>query len=414
MRRALLRMGRRDARASALAAAGIWAVHPLLSEAVMGVVQRDEILASLFLLLTLLELDRGRLRLSFVACLLGVASKEIAVAAPLLALLYDRAFLAGSFRRAWRERRRYYLALASTWMPLGVLMATSRHRDNTVGFGLGVSPWSYLLTEARAIAHYLRLGAWPRPLVIDYGTELAPNLGAVWPEGLLVLALLGLTAWALVRRPALGFLGAAFFAVLAPSSSFVPLVTQPVAEHRMYLPLASLIVLLIAGAGSWAGKRLLPAWAAAAALLALATAGRVGDYRAELPLWEGALAASPRNDRAWLNLGTLWSHRGRGDQAIACYRQALALDPGQADTHFDLAAELDRAGLLGEAIPEYREAERLDPERPNAPYYLGLALARSGRLADAVAPLERAAALRPGSAAAGRALAEVRAALGRP
>jgi tetratricopeptide (TPR) repeat protein len=293
-------------------------------------------------------------------------------------------------------------------------MASSRHRYHTVGFGLGVGPGSYLLTQARAIALYLRLGLWPRPLVIDYGTALVPSLGAVWPQGLLVLALLGLTAWALVRRPALGFLGGAFFAILAPSSSFIPLVTQPIAEHRMYLPLAAVVVLAFAGLQAWGGRRSLLLCPAAAGLLAFATARRVADYRAEVPLWQEALAVNPRNDRAWLDLGTLWSHRGRGEEAIACFRRALALDPGQADAHFDLAAECDRAGRLGEAIPQYREAERLDPARPNAPYYLGLALARSGRLDEALEQLSRAAALRPDSAAARRALAQVRAALGRP
>ncbi|HEX3730340.1 MAG TPA: hypothetical protein VHV47_11090, partial [Opitutaceae bacterium] len=54
MRRTLRRRGAAHAGAAALAAAGIWAVHPLLTESVMGVIQRNEILASLCLLLTLL------------------------------------------------------------------------------------------------------------------------------------------------------------------------------------------------------------------------------------------------------------------------------------------------------------------------------------------------------------------------
>ena len=38
------------------------------------------------------------------ACLLGMATKEVMVTAPLVVLLYDRTFLAGSFREAWRRR----------------------------------------------------------------------------------------------------------------------------------------------------------------------------------------------------------------------------------------------------------------------------------------------------------------------
>lgn len=181
-------------------------------------------------------------------------------------------------------RRRGGARPAATWLLLAALMLTSRHRDNTVGFGLGVGPGAYLLTQARAIALYLRLCLWPHPLVIDYGTALVSGLGAMWPQGLLVLALLGAAAWALVRRPALGFLGGAFFAVLAPSSSFIPLVTQPIAEHRMYLPLAAAVVLAVLGLESLAGNRSLWLWPAAAGLLAFATSRRVADYRAEIPL----------------------------------------------------------------------------------------------------------------------------------
>ena len=49
------------------------------------------------------------------ACALGMGSKEVMVSAPLLVLLYDRTFIAGSFREALRRRWGLYLALAATW-----------------------------------------------------------------------------------------------------------------------------------------------------------------------------------------------------------------------------------------------------------------------------------------------------------
>ena len=48
------------------------------------------------------------------ACLLGMATKEVMVSAPLVVLLYDRTFLAGSFREAWRQA-------------LGILPGLGRH-----------------------------------------------------------------------------------------------------------------------------------------------------------------------------------------------------------------------------------------------------------------------------------------------
>jgi hypothetical protein len=139
------------------------------------------------------------------------------------------------------------LALASTWLVLIFLVITAHGRGGTAGLGNGISPWSYALTQCVAIVHYLRLCLLPWPLVFDYGTALAHGVAAVLPCALVVLGLVAATAWALVWRPALGFLGAAFFAILAPSSSFVPVATQTMAEHRMYLPLAPVAVLVVLG-----------------------------------------------------------------------------------------------------------------------------------------------------------------------
>jgi protein O-mannosyl-transferase len=65
-----------------------------------------------------------------------MATKEVMVTAPVVLLLYDRTFLAGTFRQSLAARWRLYLALAGTWLVLAwVLVATSFHADTT---GLGV------------------------------------------------------------------------------------------------------------------------------------------------------------------------------------------------------------------------------------------------------------------------------------
>jgi len=64
-----------------------------------------------------------------------------------------------------------------------------------------------------------------------------------------VLGVLGvrLGGWiyALWRNPRFWFLAAGFFVILSPSSSVVPLVSQTIAEHRMYLPLAAVVTLAV-------------------------------------------------------------------------------------------------------------------------------------------------------------------------
>jgi len=397
----------------ALAIALLWTVHPLLTEAVTGVIQRDEILGSLFYLLTLycfvrateLPAAPGWPAGAVAACACGMASKEIMVSAPLAVLLYDRTFVAGTFRAAWRRRRGLYLALAATWLVLAGCMLGSAQRGGTAGFGLGVSSWDYLLTQCHAIALYLKLSLWPHPLVIDYGTDLVTRLADVALPALALLLLAAGTVIAIARRSAWGFLGAGFLAILAPSSSVVPLVTQPIAEHRMYLPLAAVVAALVVGLHGLAGRRSLLVWPAAAVGLGALTIQRNADYQSEVVLTQGALAANPRNDRAYLNLGTFASRAGKTAEAIAYYRAALKLNPNAPDTHFNLAAVLEKNGEAAAALEEYRAAARLGPGLPEERYRLGLALARAGQLDAAIVEFDAARRLQPTAAAVRRDLA---------
>ena len=84
---------------------------------------------------------------------MGMACKEVMVSAPLMVLLYDRTFVAGSFCAAWRDRRGFYLGLAATWVLLFALVAsTGGNRGGTMGFDVGTEWISYWLAQFAAIA----------------------------------------------------------------------------------------------------------------------------------------------------------------------------------------------------------------------------------------------------------------------
>jgi len=388
----------------AFAAAALWALHPLQTESVTNIAQRTESLCGLFYLLTLYACARAAeapaLRrwpvLAFTACLLGMGTKEVMATAPLLALLYDRTFLAGSFAGAWRARRGLHLALAATWLLLAWLVfAGGGTRGTSAGLGLGVSAWSYLLTQAEAVILYLRLAVWPHPLVLDYGTAVATSVAEVWLEGLTVLALLGTTAWALVRRPVAGFCGAWFFVILAPSSSFIPLVSQTMAEHRMYLPLAAITVPAVALAWRYLGARTwLLALAAGAACLAL-TVARNQDYRTAFSIWSDTVNRWPTSARARLNLGVELQRLGQRKEAIRQFERAATLQPDYALAHYHWGVVLLEDGRATEAVARLENAVRLAPANADAQLALGNALVRAGRSADALAPYARSLELQP-------------------
>ncbi len=391
------------ATALAFTIAMLWTVHPLQTESVTCVIQRTELLGGLFYLLTLYCFIRaanaGASRswqvVCVASCLLGMASKEIMVSAPLMVWLYDRTFVAGSFRAAWRQRPRLYLALGSTWLLLAYLVLGSGGRNGTAGLGLGVTSWEYALTQCHAIALYLRLAFWPHPLVLDYGTYVVRSLGEVWWQATVLLALLGLTIWALIRKPPRGFLGVWFFAILAPSSSVMPVVSQTMAEHRMYLPLAAVIVLVVLGLYSLAGRRSLAILAVLVVALGLVTVRRNQVYRSVESVWSDTVARCPSNVRAYLSLGRTFAEAGRTTEAIAEFEAAFKLRPDYAEAHTDLGDILSKAGRTEEAFQHLTAALRLKPDSAEAHLNLGTALDRIGRTPEAISQYELALRLKP-------------------
>ena len=263
--------------------------------------------------------------------------------APIVVLLYDRTFLSGSFREAFRRRGALYLGLAATWAVFGAIMLLYKG-SGAAGFGIStVTPWRYALTQPGVILYYLRLSFWPQPLCLDYSWPFATTFRQVAPEAIALAALLAATAWAVVRRPALGFLGAWFFLILAPTSSVMP-INDACFEHRMYLSLAAVVAGAVIAAyalirrlarhigalGPFGDDRGVVLALAVAVALGCATFRRNADYRTEVSIWEDTTRKRPDNPRAWCNLGEAYVNASRYDEAIRACDKALDLEPDYA------------------------------------------------------------------------------------
>jgi len=387
----------------ALATAVLWLVHPLQTESVTYLSQRAESLMGLFYLLTLYGFIRGTespgagrwFAVSITACVLGMATKEVMVSAPLMVLLYDRTFVAGSFREAWRRRRSLYLALAGTWILLGYLVATAGGRGGTAGFGVRILWWQYALTQTCAIIHYLWLSVWPHPLVFDYGTDGVTDAWQVAAGTVLVAGLVTGTAISLWRWPVIGFVACWFLAILAPSSSILPVATQTMAEHRMYLPLAAVVVLGVLGIHELVGRRTVAVAVVVALTLGVLTWRRNEDYRSDADIWADTVAKRPDNPRAQEHLGVALGQTGRLPQAVEHLEQALRAEPDYAEAHCNLGAILGQTGRLSQAVEHLEHALRVEPEYAEAHYNLGIALVQMGKIDDAIGQYEQAVRIRP-------------------
>jgi len=408
----------------ALAVALLWVVHPLQTQSVTYSIQRAESLMGLFYLLTLYCVVRGATTpergfvwyvAAVAACAAGMGSKAVMITAPIAVWLFDSLLVARSFREAARRRWVLYVGLLATWVVLwhvgtlkGVFVQDPGARAH-VGFGYkGVTPVDYLATQAGVLLHYLRLSFWPHPLCLDYQWPVATSATEIVPAGLVIVALLATTLWALVRRRAVGFVGLWFFLVLAPTSSFIP-VKDLAFEHRMYLPLAAVIVLAVVAVwrvsrsvldrGRLSSRTLRRAQGVLvtvlAVLLGAATISRNHDYRSEEAMWLDVVQKRPRNARAWSAVGVAILRDGREQEALPPLQKAADLDPHLAIARLNLGKALTRLRRYPEAIPHYEAGLAIEPAKPHAINSLANAYWQTGQHAKAWEAYRRAIRLDP-------------------
>lgn len=391
---------------TAFAVALVWVVHPLNTASVTYIVQRVESLMSLFFLLTLYCAIRASsavasgvsrkiwTSLSILACALGMGTKEVMVGAPLVVLAWDWLFL-GPRRPRWG----LVAALASTWIVLAFLVYHER-RGPSVALD-AQTVWRYLLTQADVITHYLRLAFMPTDLVFLYTWPLTTSVAAVVLPVLFISALLALTVFGLARRHPAAFAGATFFIILAPTSSVLPIVTEVAAEHRMYLPLAAVIALLVpllwdqisifypggnrkfradpgggnAGGGG-AARAAVVGVLVLATLLGLATRARNRVYADDELLWADTVAKQPGNERARVAYGSVLAMKGKVPEAAAEFQAAVALDDADPVAHARLGSALAAQGQFDTAIGHLERALALRPDDVEAHRTLGQIYAR--------------------------------------
>ena len=394
----------------------LWAIHPLQTESVTYMTQRFESLMGCFSLVCVYCAIRagdsshpGRWAfLSALSCFLALGSKEVAVSIPILILLFDRAFMAGSFKEAWHRRRLLYLGLLLAWGCFGWIQLQAQGRAPWAGFGLEMPWWRYALSQPGVILHYLRLVAWPDPLCIDYMWLPAKTLNRVLPGALVIGGLLLGTGYSLIRKPGLGFLGASFFLILAPTSSIMPLADLAV-EHRMYLPLAPVIAGLVLGSYHLArvlhDRNWMP-WPIARfviiALVAMTLASLGGltylrntDYRSALNIWGDTVQKVPNNPRAHLNYGSALKKEGYIDDAIKEYKKAIELAPRIPMGYTNLGAIYGERGEIDESLNYLNKAIILSPENPQYLSNLGLVLLKIQLYDNSLSYFEKAVQVSP-------------------
>jgi hypothetical protein len=380
----------------ALLAGLIFVSHPVQTEAVTYVWQRVESLAAFFYLWSLTSYVKSRLEedakpqsskvnplLYYVAsCVLAYMSamtKEIAVTLPATIILYEIVFI-GNFTK----RFKHLIIKAMPFLCLLIITPIMAQKSGVVTQNLlyeSPPTWSYMLTQTRVIAAYLRLLVWPVEQNLDYDFPLSQSL--LEPEVLLSVSLIMLIVilGLLVYRssPLITFGTMWFFITLSPTSSVIPL-PDLIFEHRLYLPLVGFVFVLIGLVAAFRQhwKSLGMLMIVALLFFSAGTYYRNRVWQNGLTLWQDTVRKSPRKARPRVNLAMSYVNVGEYDKAVDELLRAVVLKPDYASAHENLGVAYFHKGAYQLSIEVFRKAIALDSSQASTYYALGEAYMRVG------------------------------------
>lgn len=377
----------------AWAVAALFAVHPVHAEAVVWVIGRKDLLATLFYLGTALawlcawqEPAATRWRWYGIALLLfaaGLLCKSIGITLPIALLLH-----------AWWQNGR--LTLSDGWRVAPFFL---------VAFGIGIGDMRYyeevidvdytFIERAQIAAHslwfYLGKLLWPvdlMPVYPHWRVDVAAVVPWLYALGALALAV---AAWLLRHNiPRGGFAGAGFFVLtLSPTLGLVPFGYMQfafVANRYQYLADVGAIAVVVGA-------------------VALAFRARAGTMR-----WLAVAVASA----LLVVLGVhSWRYAGIYQDDIVFFRHVVASNPQARDAHYNLGSALFRAGEREEGLALTQASLALRPGSMKAQYGAGMMLHQLGRSEEALGHLRSALDINANNAIVQHATGEVLMALGR-
>ena len=384
-----------SSRSVAFACALVFGVHPINTETVNFISARNNLLAFLFLGLSLsqfsIALARRSLARAWAAALMwlgALLSKESAGAGLALFVAFA-AFPLGESRPSKRLRALALLPLAVT-TGVYLVLRTFALGGSSPAEGLGLGHLADVVRiNFEAIPGYLGLFFWPRDLTVFHELSgIAPAAArGLWLAWGAIAAVL---AWLVIRRTTATTAGLIWLGVnFLPIANLVPIPSAPMAERYLYLPVAGLCLVVgdrAARAWLWSGRsRLMSAsFLAVIGLLSTVTILRNQDWRDNLTLFRSSVSSDPRSPRALYNLGVASAEAGDLDGARLAWERALAVDPDDPMTVAQLGTIAAKSGDFAKAEMLYRKAGLLSPGAAIVHYNLGRLLEMTGRLRESL------------------------------
>jgi protein O-mannosyl-transferase len=371
---------------AATSAGLLFALHPVHTEAVVGIVNRAELLAAFFILLgalAILRLRRWRMILIPAIYALALLSKEngatlwsVAIAYHLAA--YASARLGGSMRLHRKDLLLHvgfavvlglYLLLRSHAV-VGLLAGELSAADNPM---VGAGSLARLFTPFKVFGEYFRLQVAPSGLTIDYSLNHLPAATSLldftaWVGVAAAAAMLVLLVVSCRAHFSLAFSLLAFFGTYVVVSNTLFLSTIIMAERLIYLPSAFFLLALVLVAvqvsvsGGTSIRRFLGIGAMVVTILfGTGTFLRNRDWLTPHSLYSAAVASAPQSAKSRHLLGNELAKQGQLESAAEHLLAGAAIDPTNFVLRTNTARTLGKLGRYAEALPHLKAALAAHP-----------------------------------------------------
>lgn len=397
LRGLLRRAGARAAPAQAWVAAALFALHPVLVEAVQVPSYREDLLfvLGLLILLAAANCPRGAVRwpMQVAGLLVAIGSKESVVVVPALLV-----WIGACFATERKPARGWWIlvaasALAVTGYACLAYAARPLQAAGGVWNGLALRWPENLWTAPWLWLRYIALLLVPWPLVADRAVDAVASPASIrFCAGMAGLLVAAGAAIAARRRAPLAALGLGWMLLaFVPVSNLVPLYNPMADRYAYFLVPGFAMVAAWLTVGRERTRRAVPILLAMlCSAYVLLIQMRLDDWRSDRGLWEATARAEPRSARAQAWLGVEALNRGDTGEAHERFVAAERLNPQDVTALINLAVLDGQQGDLDRATARLREAVQRRPDKAEGWANLAVALELQGRREEAIEAAEQA------------------------